>query len=540
MGSPASERQPNFEQEMKSALPDELPEFLKQQRWFGGKARTIRSVEVADVIQFPDSKFEAYVLIVGVEYANGAGDRYVVPVMQAEGDARTAENEPVLKMRSESRRREIVFVNALANEEFLSALLQMIRNGDVLKGANGRLRAARTKALQEIAPQGDLQPKLLRGEQSNSSVVYGDHFILKLIRRIEEGVNPDLEMGLFLSEKAHFKNVPPLAGSMEYQPNQGGAATVGVLQGLVLNQSDGWRFTMNALAQFWEEVLNSRADRPPESSRSLGPLEWSQPPEIALKLVGTYLEATRTLAKRTAEMHLALASDANDPAFSPEPFTPAYQRDFERSVGDLTEKNFGLLNEKLQELKGDTRAQAENVLRSKDEILGEFHATLGSPINAMRTRVHGDYHLGQVLHTGTDFMIIDFEGEPSRPLKDRRVKRSPLQDVAGMMRSFHYAPFASLLAPTSGEPVAGEQLERLVPWAEAWSAWVMAEFLKSYLESADGALFIPASPGEVARLLRINLLEKAIYELGYELNNRPKWVGIPLAGISRLLQTTRD
>jgi maltose alpha-D-glucosyltransferase / alpha-amylase len=537
MGSPAPERESAFDKQIQQALAAVLPEFLMQQRWFGGKARTIRLAEVVDAIPVPDSRFDAHVLIVGVEFASGTGDRYIVPVIRVETEAAEASNEPTLRVRSESHGGEIVFANALANEDFLSALLEIIRNEVVLKGARGQLRATRTAALRENVSRDDLHPKLLRGEQSNSSVTYGDRFILKLIRRIEEGINPDLEMGFFLSERVHFKNVPPLVGSIEYQAD-GGTATAGILQGLVLNEGDGWRFTMNALARFWEELLNSKPAAPPKTSQEPGPFEWSEPPEIARELVGSYLDATRVLAKRTAEMHVALASDAHDPAFCPEPFTPAYQREFEQSVRDLTEENFGLLSGKLQELNGDTRAQAEDLLGREDEILQEFHATLGSPIHAMRTRVHGDYHLGQVLYTGADFMIIDFEGEPSRALRERRVKRSPLQDVAGMLRSFHYAPFASLLAPTAGEPLEGEPLRRLIPWAEAWSSWVMAEFLKSYLENSDGALFIPAGgAGEVAKLLRVNLLEKAIYELGYELNNRPKWVGIPLAGISRLLQT---
>jgi trehalose synthase-fused probable maltokinase len=540
MGSPARERSMNLDEEIRTAFPGALPEFLKGQRWFGGKARTIRATEVLDAVPVPDLRFEAYVLIVGVEFASDPRDRYVVPVMRIEGGTADAGDGPVLRVRSESRGQDSVFVNALANEDFLSALLDMIRNEAVLKGTKGELRAARTKALKETKPdsQADLRPKLLKGEQSNSSVIYGDRFILKMIRRMEEGINPDLEIGLFLSEKAHFKNVPPLAGSIEYQPAGGDAATVGILQGLVLNQGDGWRFTMNALSGFWQKALNSKTGPPIETASKQTPLGWSAPPEIARELIGNYLDAARTLAQRTAEMHLALASDPHDPAFAPEPFTPAFQRDFERSVCDLTEKNFGILREKLQGLSGDTWKQAGAVLGRQDEILRGFHTTLGAPIHAMRTRIHGDYHLGQVLHTGADFMIIDFEGEPTRPLRERRVKRSPLQDVAGMMRSFHYAPFASLLAPAEGESVAGDQLERLVPWAEAWSAWVMAEFLSSYLNSADAAPFIPAGTREVAKLLRLHLLEKAIYELGYELNNRPTWVGIPLAGISRLLDTT--
>ncbi len=184
-----------------------------------------------------------------------------------------------------------------------------------------------------------------------------------------------------------------------------------------------------------------------------------------------------------------------------------------------------------------SRQEADSVLRLEELARRRFQLLAGSKISATVTRIHGDYHLGQVLFTGSDFVIIDFEGEPARPLEERRKKRSPLQDVAGMLRSFHYAAYAPLLQQQSGESSTQEQLQVLGHYAQYWQKWVSAAFLKAYLEVSGDSNFIPQDREELALLLDLYLLDKAVYELGYELNNRPSWVRIPLDGISQLLQS---
>jgi maltose alpha-D-glucosyltransferase/alpha-amylase len=202
---------------------------------------------------------------------------------------------------------------------------------------------------------------------------------------------------------------------------------------------------------------------------------------------------------------------------------------------------FPLLRKRLQALPSAARSDTQQVLNLEEEVLKYFQAILGRKIHAMRIRHHGDYHLGQVLYTGKDFVIIDFEGEPARPLSERRIKRSPLRDVAGMLRSFHYAAYVALFAQEAEGVYAShpDVLPMLEPWARTWYSWIAAAFLKTYREHISRASLLPRSQEDIQLLLDTFLLEKALYELSYELNNRPDWVRIPLKGILQLLEVTK-
>ena len=380
-----------------------------------------------------------------------------------------------------------------------------------------------------------LEPTPLQAEQTNTSIVYGDRLVLKLFRHVEEGENPDLEVGRFLTEEARFPHIPPVAGAMEYRPYRGHTMTVGVLQGFVPNEGDAWRYTLDVLKNYMENVQAQQPEqREPPLPLSHNVLELSrrQPPEPAVELFGTYLETARLLGRRTAELHLALASDSDDPRFAPEPFTTYYQRSLYQSMRTLTQRTFRLLRSKVRDI-----PQSVQVLDLEEVIVERFRAILPPKIEAQRIRCHGDYHLGQVLYTGRDFVIIDFEGEPGRPLGERRIKRTPLTDVAGMIRSFHYAAYTALFGQTGGAmPVQNPAF--LEPWALFWYLWVSAAFLGSYLEVASPGGFLPQSGEDLRTLLDVLLLEKAVYELRYEVNNRPDWVRIPIEGVLQLLEAS--
>ena len=381
-----------------------------------------------------------------------------------------------------------------------------------------------------------LVPTLLAAEQSNTSVVYGERLILKLFRRVAEGVNPDLELGRFLTERTSFTHIAPVAGALEYHRDTGEPTTVGILHGFVPNQGDAWGYTLEALDRYFAAA---RAQQSGEHAtvphQPLLALAERDVPPLAGALIGPYVASARLLGQRTAELHLALASDSGDSRFAPEPLTAPYQQALAQSMQGLTTEAFRLLRQRLADLPEAVRGEAQTVLALEREVMGSLRSLSQRPITALRIRTHGDYHLGQVLYTGDDFVITDFEGEPARPLRERQRKHSPLKDVAGMLRSFHYAAYTGLFNQIhQGTPSPSEALTAFEPWAQVWYLWVSAAFLHTYLAYAGPASLLPPSQEERQVLLDAYLLEKAVYELGYELNNRPDWVRIPLQGIRQL------
>lgn len=541
---------------LKAELPAQLPAYLKGQRWFGAKAREVRATEVVDFVTLERDGLHALVIVVKVEYEGGGTDLYSLPLVVTkdsdpkkdpgsnlkgeagapgkEADSNRGPGAPgaVLTVSGRGGGEPITLTDALKNETFLSFLLDAIERGLVFTGEVGELVTSRTHALsmQETGAAGSLRPRAITAEQSNSSVAYGDRLILKFFRRLEEGVNPDLEVGGFLTEKARYQHTPQLLGALEYREARGLGMTQGILQGFVPNQGDAWQYTMKSISGFYNEVGKNSAEGGVADSRN----------DTARALIAPFLESVGLLARRTAELHLALASPAAaaESDFAPEPFDDTFQQGFEDALLELTNRIFRQLRHAHNRLPENAKLKVEKVLGSGPQIIERFHAALSSPIRAVRTRIHGDYHLGQVLYTGADFVIIDFEGEPARPLSQRRLKRSPLQDVAGMLRSFHYAAHAPLLASTGSVNVDDGNREKLNGWAEVWAKWVSERFLDEYLKTARGAEFLPPSRAEILALLQLHVLEKAVYELGYELNNRPDWVAIPLEGISKSLESS--
>jgi maltose alpha-D-glucosyltransferase / alpha-amylase len=315
-------------------------------------------------------------------------------------------------------------------------------------------------------------------------------------------------------------------------------ATLGILHGFVPNQGDAWKYTLDVVSHFYEIALARDVESCPEPviGKAWTALAREEPPPLAEEMIGTYLESARLLGERTADMHLALASRSDDPNFAPEPFSGLYQRSIYQSMRNLAARAFQLLRSRLKHLPSEVQGEAAEILDRQAEVFQLFRAVLERKITATRIRVHGDFHLGQVLHTGKDFIIIDFEGEPARSLTERRLKRAALRDVAGMLRSFHYAAIHPILT----QAMRPEDLPCLERWADFWQMWVSATFLKEYLDLARQGTFLPSQEEDLQVLLDALVLEKAVYELGYELNNRPEWVKLPLRGIHQLLETLKS
>jgi maltose alpha-D-glucosyltransferase / alpha-amylase len=522
--------------QLSQSLPARLADFLMDKRWFGGKARQIRAIHIDDIVPIAHPGMQPVVAFACVVYEDGPPETYAIPLLAqkpADRDSLSTNSEPSALDLS-----AVPLSDALQRPEVLRSLYDAIERQSFFSGWNGEIRAFQTTAFSGISlPAGDSsQPKLISSEQSNSSSIFGNRSILKIFRRVQEGINPELEVGRFLTERAHFAHVPPLGGWLECRTSSGKLMTLGVLQGFVANEGDAWQYTLKSLSGFWREALNSfsRISNSFTSTESQNP-EDRNLPTIARELCGPYLDRTTLLGQRTAEMHIALASDNADPAFAPEPYTAAFQRQLESSLCANAIQTFDLLRSQLPRLSLDLQENARAVLSRNEEILDLIHETLRSPLSGLRTRIHGDYHLGQVLCTADDFVIIDFEGEPGRPIADRVVKRSALQDVAGMLRSFHYAAVAPLLTKLSGVKSPDGDNSKLFALAEHWNRWVSRSFLSAYFRAAGSSTFLPANESEIAYLLRLNLMAKALFEISYELNNRPDWVRIPLAGVLQLL-----
>ncbi|MEY2429770.1 MAG: maltose alpha-D-glucosyltransferase / alpha-amylase [Verrucomicrobiota bacterium] len=524
------------------SLENCLVAYLKSRRWFGGKGRAIKSVQVSDAIDLAAEPAAIVLLVLTIEYREGDSEEYVLPVAFAVEQERqrieSSSHEMIItRVRVEASQAEGVLYEALGDAQFCRAIFEAMARRRSFKGMEGQLIAAGTSEMRAAAGNGALSFKssLGQAEQSNSGIVFGDQYFLKLFRRIESGINPDLELGRFLTEKA-FPNIAPVAGSLELQRPNGERSTLGILTRFVPNTKDAWEFTLDTLSRYFERIRSAQKENPdcalPE--RSLLDLAEQEPPEHVVRLLGTYFEAARLLGQRTAEMHLALASEPNDPNFAPEPFTPFYQRALYQSMRNLVVQNLDLLRRNLARVPQAVRPDAEKVAGLESQLVARLKTIHETPISAKRIRCHGDFHLGQVLHTGKDFIIIDFEGEPARPLGERRIKRSPLRDVAGMIRSFDYATHAALSKHIEIETVHEEHLARLEPWTVFWHRWVSAVYLRAYLAVLKNTDLLPAARTELEVLLDAHLLEKAIYEVGYELNNRPNWSKIPLRGILQL------
>jgi len=535
-----------FRGKSKEVLEGILPTFLLTRRWFGGKAQQIKWARIKEVLPVPNGPAESLIVLVQVEYMGGDDETYALPLAYASGaraDELLGEHaySILARLRLKGKDEEGILYDAIVDKDFCLALLEAMARRRRRKTAAGELQTTSLRTLQEI--RGDLkeplEPSILQAEQSNTSVVFSKKLILKLFRKLEPGINPDLEIGRFLTEQG-FPHIPQVAGAIEHRRSRQESTTLVIVHGFVANQGDAWEYTRESLGEYYTHVMTGQAEVKSAvlPQKHLLDLVEEETASQVLDTIGTYAEAARLLGQRTGELHLALASAPEDPNFAPESFSKLYQRSLYQSTRNLTRRVFQLLGHTLKRLPQSLQGEAKQVLDKEGEILQCFQSVTRKKISAMRLRCHGDYHLGQVLWTGKDFIIMDFEGEPARPINERRIKRSPLRDVAGMLRSFHYAAYSGLFDFRERRGlVLEEELESIDFWARFWHFWVSVIFLKAYMEVAINGNFLPESHEELRTLIDMYLLEKAIYEMGYELNNRPEWIKIPLRGILQLLES---
>jgi maltose alpha-D-glucosyltransferase/alpha-amylase len=409
-----------------------------------------------------------------------------------------------------------VLADAFSDEAFCRALVEAIGAGSQAACARGTLRFTQTAAFAgltggAVATLPMSRPAL---QGSNTVVTLGERLFLKGYRHLRTGVNPEFELGRFLTETARFANCVPVAGAIEYVAADGTPMSVALLQGYVANQGDGWSYTLDYLERYFESQ----------------PAASTEPPADAH---GAYLSLVYTLGMRTAELHQALALRTGDPAFDPEPLEPGDLSAWKQRVRDDALATVALMERHSTEFPPPARANARTLIEQRQRLLERIEAC-GMPASVIfKTRYHGDYHLGQVLVSNNDFVIIDFEGEPARPLTERRMKHSPLRDVAGMLRSFDYARWSAVLRDTYTDA----DRTRVASLAHDWERQTREMFLRAYAEAASAGGLYP-SFGEVQGLIDLFELEKALYELRYEVGNRPVWINIPLQGVLALCGLT--
>jgi maltose alpha-D-glucosyltransferase/alpha-amylase len=514
--------------------------YATQRRWFRGKARTRKQISIADILTFADARFA--IALLSVEYDQGAPETYVLPLAFAE-EGEVAEPGRTSGMviarvdLTDVPERGAVhgyLYDALCADGFNAALLGAMTSGGTATGRFGKLGGSALPALRDVPADVPLVPRATAADQSNSGVLFGDRFMLKLFRAIEEGPSAELEVGRFLATHApDYRGVPRLAGAIEYQQRDREASTLGTLFEFVPNQGDAWQLALDALDRFYDRVLadEARPEAPPVEPGGIVAHARTRPADAIVDWIGPFLDRIRLLGRRTAELHLRLADAAGDPLFTPEPYDIMHQQSIYGSAVAYAARTFDLVRGRMRLLGAETRALAETVVAREADVDRALARITRRRIDVIRSRIHGDYHLGQVLWTGDDFAIIDFEGEPGRPLSQRRFKRAALRDVAGMIRSLRYASAAAL---RSGRH-RPEDLPRLEAWARAWSGWTSDAFLAGYLEAAQGSKLVPASDHDLALMLEFFLVEKCVYEIGYEINNRPDWLEIPMRGLLELL-----
>jgi maltose alpha-D-glucosyltransferase / alpha-amylase len=516
-----------------------LPGYLLRMRWFGGKSRVIESIHIVKHARVALQENHAVIYLIEVSYDSGLPDTYQLPVTFGKGEFsdKIVTNCPQsvlcrLKVGDE----EGILYDAIYGLEFQQAVFSKMAANQSISLKNSVIEFSGNKVLKKYAQEHEkVVPKVISGEQSNTSIIYDNHFFVKFFRKVDSAINPDLEITQFLSEEAKFKNVPAFIGSIEWQYDNGGMV-LAMMQEMIESSSDAWTYMLDRLDDFNERILSHQEVKklPGLKGTPIEPVSYEDVPiEMKELLEGPVAERAHLLGIRTGEMHLALASGTDFPNFKSEPYSLHYQRSLFAGLQSLVRGTFHNQSRNLKKLPDEVRSEAEEVLAMKEEILKTFRNIYRKKIDVVKIRIHGDYHLGQVLFTGKDFIITDFEGEPARSYSERRLKRSPLRDVAGMIRSFHYAAYGGLFLDNQ---IRKEDINRLTPYAEQWYHYMSGFFMKSYLETVKGCPFIPKSKEDMNILMTTFLLEKAVYELNYELNNRPDWVIIPLRGIKELLK----
>ena len=501
-----------------------LPVFISNQRWFAGKDSRIEGVRLVDYGDYGAMSEQGHPLFAGLVEVTLADDqpphRYFLPLTLHWDEALATQASPLLPYTLAKVRRGPqlgALMDATIGEDLALAIVGGLRRATDVATKGGAFRFTPGSQLADIVIQEGDEIRRLGVEQSNSSMLIGDKMVLKVLRRLSAGTHPEVEIGRFLTESAHYGNIPPLLGSVEHVGADGTPTAVAVLQGFVRNQGDGWAYTLDYLKRTLEEARLGFGDG------DMGPEER----------YAVYLSQAAVLGQRTAELHRAFAVPTNDPAFAAEPLGPDDVRHIAEAVRTQAAAAFAALARLAAPLDEDTQAAVAAFQDREADCFALIDALSDLRISGLKTRHHGDFHLAQVLVVKDDFVLVDFEGEPARSLEDRRVKKTPLRDVAGMVRSFDYAAAAATRLLSDA---AFELREDVEPHALNWRDLASTAYLERYFACMEKSSILPDDEASTLQLLDLLILEKALYEICYEAANRPAWLSIPLNGVLALME----
>lgn len=505
---------------------DILENYVINKRWYGGKASTLKYIEVVDYFKVNSKKNTYYGVLLEVNFKEAFYQHYFMPLaFMAEEELDTNTIIAPVKMNGLSG----FLVDALHQEDFRKLLFDNIVNSTNRTDLKVKLHRGEKLAEKEYKSS-----KFMGVEQSNTSIIYNDTMVLKIFRRIYISTNPDYEISRFLTERMNFKNSPAYMGSISVALSEG-SITLALMQELVPNQGDAWQFMLGEVDKIFGYLKYKKINIAKLPDIELFKrLKINEVPHEIIDWAGlSVFMRIQTMAIRTAEMHIALGSDSHDTAFTPTTYNGDYTVWLKNRLTYQFQNRLNILENNLHKLDGLALELANKFLDHKKEIRKSFLDFDWTKMKSERIRIHGDYHLGQVLVNGDDFYILDFEGEPESTIRDRKVKQPPLKDVAGMFRSFHYSIYATIFNNKNKYPFEQEELFRA---GEILFKYFVGVFIQTYTDVAQSGNLNIGYRKEIDFLLKYCLLEKAVYELGYELNSRPRWAVIPLTGIASIME----
>ncbi|TBW29083.1 maltose alpha-D-glucosyltransferase [Gramella sp. KN1008] len=515
-----------------------LPPYLNNRRWFESAGRILQEISIKEWVELKIEGLPTRILILEVIYNEGLPELYQLPVSFV-----TEENEKVL---NEIPKRGIIAELMISNkkgylfdsvyaEDFRDHLLEGFRKSKRTKSTSGEMDfSLEKKALKELAEHP--RSELVNTEHRQTLITYDNQFLLKLYRRLDTSFNPDVETIRFLSTKTSFTRISKYAGAISFTHKSGKPYIFAMLQHVVENQGEVWEHVKDSLDRFFENVLTTTKSVEFERSSNniLNGLAYEDFPEPVQELLGIILpERMYQLGEFTAELHKSLSQNSADRDFDKEESSLHYQRSLYSGLQTLTRTSLEKLKSVLQDLPEDVREEAREVIGLKQEILKCFRNIYHHKISVMKIRTHGDYHLKQILWTGREYIMNSFEGDPSKSFSERRIRRSAMRDLAAMIRSLHYAAYSNIL---SAEYAQQRKEGNLEEWAETWHYYISRLYIKAYLENAGNSDFVPKDPEDFKILMNTFLLEKALYELNFEIQNRPEWIIIPIRGIKAVIE----